>query len=212
MARTHRTLRIVAILLFLAGMTGIGFVRTATEQSAAAPVLQTSDVPVITTTTAPPTTTTAPALAKGRPSTGGGAVRKAPALEPIVRIGEMEIPKIGLSTPIYRGITMRNINLGPSLWPGTANPGEVGNAVFAGHRTTYTKPFNKIAQLTPGDQVIFTVNGVRSVYSVTGHEIVRPDALWIADQTSTPTATIFACHPPGSARYRFVVRLAIVES
>jgi sortase (surface protein transpeptidase) len=35
--------------------------------------------------------------------------------------------------------------------------------------------------------------------------------LWIADQTATATATIFACHPPGSARYRYVVRMALVQ-
>lgn len=199
-------------MLFVASMIGIGFIRSTVEQSVAAPVLQVSDVPVISTTTVAPTSTTAaPAPAKARVASGGGAVRTAPKVEPIVRIGEMEIPAIGLSTPIYRGITMRNINLGPSLWPGTANPGEVGNAVFAGHRTTYTRPFFKIDKLVPGDQVIFTVEGRRSVYSVTGHEIVTPDALWIADQTSTPTATIFACHPPGSARYRYVVRMALVQ-
>ena len=27
--------------------------------------------------------------------------------------------------------------------------------------------------------------------------------------TPTPTATTFACHPPGSARYRYVVDLAL---
>ena len=127
-------------------------------------------------------------------------------------IGTIEIPKIGLTSPIYHGISMRNIDLGPSHWPGTAMPGQVGNAVFAGHRVTHTHPFLHIDQLVPGDQVIFTVNGVRSVYVVTGHDIVTPSQTDIVNQTATPTATLFACHPPHSAAYRYVVHLALATS
>jgi sortase A len=121
----------------------------------------------------------------------------------------IEIPKIGLRHKIMHGITLRNIDLGPSHWPGTALPGQTGNAVFAGHRVTHSKPFRNIDKRVNGDEVHFTVNGVRTTYVVTGHQIVKPNALWIVDQTSTPTATLFACHPPGSARERYVVRLAL---
>ena len=61
-----------------------------------------------------------------------------------------------------------------------------------------------------GDEAIFTVDGVRSVYRVTGDEVVDEKAMWITDQTAEPTATLFACHPPGSAKYRWVTRLALV--
>ena len=133
------------------------------------------------------------------------------AAEPVQEIGTIEIPKIGLSHRIFHGITMHNIDLGPSHWPGTALPGEVGNAVFAGHRVTKTRPFRNIDQLVEGDLVHFTVNGMRSTYTVTGHKVVTPKALDIVTQTPTPTATLFACHPPGSARYRYVVTLALVS-
>lgn len=133
------------------------------------------------------------------------------AAEPVQEIGTIEIPKIGLSHRIFHGITMHNIDLGPSHWPGTALPGEVGNAVFAGHRVTKTRPFRNIDQLVEGDLVHFTINGVRSTYAVTGHKVVTPKALDIVTQTPTPTATLFACHPPGSARYRYVVTLGLVS-
>ena len=133
------------------------------------------------------------------------------ANEPVTEIGTIEIPTIGLTHRIFHGITMRNIDLGPSHWPGTAFPGEAGNAVFAGHRVTKTRPFRDIHQLVPGDLVHFTVRGVRSTYSVTGHKVVTPKALEIVEQTPTPTATLFACHPPGSARYRYVVTLGLVS-
>ena len=131
--------------------------------------------------------------------------------EPVREIGTIEIPKIGLTHRIFHGITMRNIDLGPSHWPGTALPGESGNAVFAGHRVTKTHPFRNIDKLVEGDLVHFTVEGVRSTYAVTGHKVVTPKALEIVNQTPAPTATLFACHPPGSARYRYVVTLGLVS-
>jgi sortase A len=63
--------------------------------------------------------------------------------------------------------------------------------------------------MAPGDQVFFTVNGVRSTYVMTGSEIVTPHGMHIVEPTATPTATLFACHPPGSAKYRYVVHLAL---
>jgi sortase A len=161
--------------------------------------------PVVTTTTVtlPPETTAPPPV-----RTAVRAPSNPYADEPIVKIGTVEIPKIGLVHEIYHGITMRNINLGPSHWPGTAFPGEVGNSVFAGHRVTKTHPFRNIDKLAPGDQVIFSVNGVRSVYAVSGSLIVKPTQLEIVNHTPGPTMTLFACHPPGSARYRYVVHLA----
>jgi sortase A len=136
--------------------------------------------------------------------------RSSYAPEPVQEIGTIEIPKIGLVHPVFHGITLRNIDHGPSHWPGTAMPGEVGNTVFAGHRVTHSHPFRNIDQLVAGDDVFFTVAGVRTHYVVTGHEVVAPSALRIVEPTPTPTGTLFACHPPGSARQRYVVRLALV--
>jgi len=134
------------------------------------------------------------------------------ANEPIREIGTIEIPKIGLVHRVMEGVTLRNIDLGPSHWPGTAYPGQPGNAVFAGHRVTHTHPFRNIDQLVPGDQVIFTINGVRSVYVMVSSEVVRPTDIRIINQTATPTATLFACHPPHSATYRYVVHLVLAGS
>ena len=131
------------------------------------------------------------------------------APEPVREIGTMEIPALGLVTAIYEGVTLHNIDLGPSHWTGTAEPGQPGNTVFAGHRITNSRPFRNLDSLVEGDEVIFTVAGVRSVYRVTGSLVVSPDDTWIADQTPEATGTLYACHPPGSAAYRYVVKLAL---
>jgi sortase A len=168
--------------------------------------------PIVTTTTAPPVTTTAAPVAVTRPPRPVRAPVDAYAAEEIVEIGRIEIPKIGLNHRVMHGISMRNIDLGPSHWPGTAMPGEVGNTVFAGHRVTHTHPFLRINELVPGDLVIFHINGLKSTYSVTGSEVVYPNNLSIVDQTDTATGTLFACHPPHSAKQRYVVHLALVDS
>jgi sortase A len=133
------------------------------------------------------------------------------APEPAVVLGTIEIPRLGLFVPLNQGISLHSIDRGPSHWPGTALPGDPGNVVIAGHRSTHTAPFRHIDQLQAGDAVVFTVDGERSTYRVTGHEVVTPDAMRIVEQTPEPTATLFACHPPGSARYRYVVSLALDE-
>jgi sortase A len=69
--------------------------------------------------------------------------------------------------------------------------------------------FRHLDDLVAGDEVIMTTDAGRFVYQVLSSEIVEPDALWVVDQTPEATATLFACHPPGSVRERIVVHLAL---
>ncbi|MGQ0615929.1 MAG: class E sortase [Acidimicrobiia bacterium] len=120
-------------------------------------------------------------------------------------IGHMRIPALELDTDIYEGIELRNIAHGPSHWPGTAMPGENGNFVLAGHRVTQTKPFRNLDQLKPGDEAIVTTPQGRFTYRLTGTAIVSPEQTEIVeDKPGQATATMFACHPPGSAVERIV--------
>jgi sortase A len=131
------------------------------------------------------------------------------AAEPLVALGTIEIPKIGISKSLYEGITLTTLDHGPGHWPGTAMPGKFGNVVIAGHRVSHDKPFRNLDQRVEGDDVFLTTDDGRFDYKVTGIEIVTPDAVWIADQTPDYTATLFACNPPGSTRQRIVVHLAL---
>ena len=123
---------------------------------------------------------------------------------PAIRHGQLEIPAIGLSQPLFEGVTLTAINRGPSHWPGSAMPGEIGNVVVAGHRTTYSRPFWALDELHPGDELIFTIGADRIVYELERIEIVAPDDIHIIDQDHAFRATLFACHPKGSARQRIV--------
>lgn len=131
---------------------------------------------------------------------------------PITQIGEIEIPKIDLVHPIFEGVWLTVVDYGPGHWPGSAGIGEYGNAVFAGHRVTHSHPLRNIDQLAAGDLVVLrTMEGAEYTYRVTGTEVVTPDRLDIAEQTRGHHLTFFACDPPGSAAYRFVVRADLVS-
>lgn len=171
------------------------------------------------TTTAPSTTTTPPSTRAPRRTTTTLPALPVPiappppgTFEPEFVLGTIEIPSIGVVKDLYSGITMPTLDKGPGYWPGTALPGELGNTVVAGHRTSKDRPFERLHDLVPGDEIIFTTGSGRHVYAVTSTEIVTPDALWIVDQTYDHRATLFACHPPGSVDYRIVVYADLVDS
>jgi len=103
--------------------------------------------------------------------------------------------------------------LGIGHYEGTAMPGAVGNFAIAAHRTTYAKPFNRIAELQVGDPLVVRTDDTWYVYRVTSSEIVRPQDVQVIapvpdDPTGTPTEryiTLTTCHPMFSARERYIV-------
>jgi sortase A len=133
------------------------------------------------------------------------------AAVPVVQIGTIEIPKIGLIHPIFEGITLTVIDHGPGHWPGSAMPCQVGNTVFPGHRVTHTHPFLNLDLLSPGDQIVFHMPKEDCIYSVTGTQIVKPTDIWVTDPTRNPTATLIACHPKHSAAERIVVKARLIK-
>jgi sortase A len=124
---------------------------------------------------------------------------------PVVAVGEIEIPEIGLVHTIYEGVSLTVVDHGPGHWPGTPMPGGWGNSVFAGHRTTNSRPFRNLDQLVEGDAIVFRTDQGTFTYRVTKTEVVHWDDVWIVDQHPGRTLTLFACHPPGSAEFRYVV-------
>ncbi len=117
--------------------------------------------------------------------------------------------------PISEGTDKAGVldRLGVGHYEGTAMPGAVGNFAVAGHRTTYGKPFNRIAELQVGDPVVVRTEHTWYVYRVTSIEIVAPTAVQVVapvpdDPGAKPTArmiTMTTCHPMFSAKQRYVV-------
>lgn len=128
-------------------------------------------------------------------------------------VAMVNIPAIGLSVALVYGITDAALARGLGLWPGTAMPGKPGNAVVAGHRTSHGAPMRDIDKLKIGDNIFVTTSGKKSIvhrYRITRKQIVKPDAMWITRPTKSAMLTIFACHPPHSIAYRYVIFAKLV--
>jgi|LakMenEpi03Aug12_release.lakeMendotaPanAssembly.Ray.scaffolds.fasta_scaffold265812_1 LPXTG-site transpeptidase (sortase) family protein len=122
------------------------------------------------------------------------------------RLGMMFIPRLKMRSPIVEGVTDPMFDLGMGHWPGTAMPGERGNAVYGGHRTAGPAPLYYVERLQVGDPIII-LKGLKKVeYRVISKRIVKPTALWITHQSSGSMLTLFSCHPRHSTKQRYVIQ------
>lgn len=106
---------------------------------------------------------------------------------------------------VVEGVSRRNLRSGAGHMPHTPLPGQPGNAVISGHRTTYGAPFHELDQLVPGDRIeVETALGVHT-YAVDSTVIVGPRELWVTDEREGAWLTLTTCHPKFSSRQRLVV-------
>jgi sortase A len=185
---------------------------SAPATSTTAEAVTTTTATAVTTTTVISTTTTATLPAEVPLPQPIAPPSDVYAEEPIIEIGTLAIPKIDVEMTMYEGIRLTTLDHGPGHWPGSATPGQAGNVVVGGHRTSSHRVFRNIDQLESGDEIIFRDDTGEYTYAVDRVEIVDPSALWIIEPTTTPTATLFACHPPGSTAERIVVFADLVAS
>lgn len=208
--RRRLLLALPAAAVLAVVIAGVGFVIRPDAPAPDSPLLvapPTTEAPTTTTARAVPVTTTTIPLPVPEPPPADPY-----ADVPVVEIGAVVIPKIGVDHPVYEGITLTVIDRGPGHWPGSAMPGRRGNAVFPGHRVTHSRPFYDLDLLAPGDEVGFRMGNGTFTYAVTSTQIVVPTDLWVVDQTEEHTMTLIACHPKRSARQRIVVKGELVRS
>jgi len=132
-------------------------------------------------------------------------------------IGVLRIPKIGLDVVVVEGVDQEQLRTAPGHYEETPL-GPYGNTpvnmAIAGHRTTYGGPFRHLGELRPGDQIEFEdLNEHRFRAVVTRSFRVSPEDVWVLDQpppTGSSILTLTTCDPPGSDRYRLVVRARFV--
>ncbi|MFC5180009.1 class E sortase [Actinomadura harenae] len=155
---------------------------------------------------APVDAAAAPALAASvtaRPGPGARARQRV----------ELIIPRLRLDGRVREGVSESNLKRGVGHYPGTARPGQVGNAVFLGHRTTGAAPFGDLEELTRDDPVVLVSGNRRYVYRVTGTKIILPgDRRVLAPVPMEPGraategwVTLVTCYPRGFDSHRFVV-------
>ncbi len=121
----------------------------------------------------------------------------------------IKIPKIGVDRVVVEGVEVEHLKKGPGHYPETALPGQLGNMVISGHRTTYGAPFYRLDEIRVGDEIAI-VDAVGSYqYKVTETKIVRPTDLGVIAPSSDARLTLTTCHPRFSARQRLIVVAAL---
>ncbi len=136
-----------------------------------------------------------------------------PTPPPGSAVTRIEIPSIGVDAVVVelQGLDdIENLKKGPGHVPGTAYPGQEGNAVISGHRTTYGAPFNRLDDLGPGDAVLLHTASETFIYRVSETLVVQPTDLSVLDQSGPPRLTLTSCHPEFRASQRLVV-VAVLE-
>lgn len=120
-------------------------------------------------------------------------------------LGVLDIPRIGLSSVVEQGVDSAVLQDSIGHIPGTALPGQDGNAALAAHRDTY---FRHLSELRSGDEIIFHSVSATYTYTVRSTSIVQPTDTTVLDGGKQPTLTLVTGFPfyyVGSAPKRFVL-------
>src|SRR5918998_5446995 len=126
-------------------------------------------------------------------------------------MAQIRIPAIDVDKIVVEGVQVSDLKRGPGHYPNSPLPGQPGNAAIAGHRTTYGAPFNRLDELTAGDEILVTTVQGSFRYEVREQLIVNPDQVEVLDDFGDDRLTLTACHPKYSARQRIVIVAALVD-
>jgi sortase A len=188
MSRTRRAARQAARLLLAAGLAALGYAAYVVADAKAYQAIELQR------------------FEDGRP--GGAAVS---ALVDGGSIGEIQIPRLGLTAMVVQGDSPQILQRAVGHLAGTALPGESGNVVLAGHRDTFFRPLKGVVS---GDTVTLKTRGHDYEYVVESTAVVRPTHVEVLEATGGRTLTLITCYPfsyLGRAPDRFIVRARQIE-
>lgn len=126
-------------------------------------------------------------------------------------VGWVRIPKAEVDWPLIEGVNPEQLDISPGHMPRTPMPGQWGNAVLAGHRTTFGSPFYHLDRLEPGDEIYVDTEIGTHTYEVVSTEIVLPTAMWTVQHRDGGWLTLISCHPKGSNAQRIIIFARLID-
>jgi sortase A len=121
-----------------------------------------------------------------------------------VPVARLVIPRIHLDDIVLEGVSDDQLDAGPGHFPGSALPGEHGNAVISAHRDRH---FSHFDQLNLGDTVVTEAAGRRTRWTIVSRRVIHKDAPAIFTSNSAEL-TLTTCWPIryfGSAPDRLII-------
>jgi len=184
------------------------------EHFAAAQIEEIPYVPVVPLGEPPPQPAEPAPINRGEPAEPSlQFIRREVPPETGTAFAEIRIPALESLVDgwtVVEGVSLSNLKTGAGHMPWTPLPGQPGNAVISGHRTTYGQPFHDLDQLAAGDVIeVETALGVH-VYEVRVVQVVRPTDVWVTHPRAGAWLTLTTCNPKFSARERLVVSAELV--
>jgi LPXTG-site transpeptidase (sortase) family protein len=127
----------------------------------------------------------------------------------VTGIGILTIESIDLRLPIAEGIEDASLRIAPGRVPQTAQVGETGNAVIAGHRNyAYGAMFNRLGEVEIGDIVHYQArSGELMEFAVFEIAEIEPlDQIAFIQPVNESIITLYTCTPIREATYRLIIR------
>ncbi|CAN5771429.1 N/A [soil metagenome] len=126
-------------------------------------------------------------------------------------VARLIIESIDVDEVVFAGVSRDTLKKGPGHMLFTPVPGQPGNAVLSGHRTTYGRPFYDLDVLELGDLIeIETALGTH-VFAVRRSFVVAPTDVWVTDSLDGAWLTLTTCHPHFSAAERLIIQAELVD-
>ncbi len=125
-------------------------------------------------------------------------------------LGSIEIPKININIPIYKGTEERQLQSGAGWWYGTSLPtGTPGtHPIITAHSgLVKTKLFTDLEKLQEGDKFTLRILDRELEYTVVSVKVTLPEDnkdLFIEDDKDY--VTLYTCTPVGVNDHRLLVR------
>jgi sortase A len=126
-------------------------------------------------------------------------------------VAKIVIPRLGVERVVVEGQDRASLRKAPGHVPGSALPGELGNAVIRGHRLLWSGPFRDLHTLNLGSEIHVQTTTGTAVYLVAG--VFQQDGARIDlfEDTTLPYLTLVTADPPFRADGTLVVRATLVE-
>jgi len=126
-------------------------------------------------------------------------------------VARLHIPRLGYDEFVLEGATPRTLAFGPARMQSGAAMGKPGNLVLAGHRTSWFRGLENIAQSDRIELEWFDTHGALHLrtYEVKAIWIVDPKDTAMLAPTPQDVLTLITCYPFGRSPYspqRFIVR------
>jgi len=127
----------------------------------------------------------------------------------IIGIGILTIDSVNLHLPIAEGVDEATLRIAPGRVPQTANIGDIGNAVIAGHRNyAFGSMFNRLGELVLGDIVQYQARcGEMMEFEVFEIAVIEPhDQVAFLQPVNDSIITLYTCTPTRTATHRLIIR------